>query len=87
MKLVIQSWRVDQLFAYTRKLRSQDKETVNRMVAVIGEFGFRIPVLVTSSGEIIDGHLRIKAAVQMGMAEVPVSFAMTGAQPRSRPSG
>ena len=71
MNLVIQLWRVGQLRAYTRKLRLYDKKTVDRMVAGIREFGFRIPVLVTTAGEIIDGHLRITAAARMAMVEVP----------------
>ena len=71
MKLVIQMWPADQLSAYTRQLRVNDA-AVDRMVAVIREFGFRIPLLVTSSGEIIDGHLRVKAAAQLDIPEVPV---------------
>ena len=42
------------------------------MVSSIQEFGFKIPVLARSSGEIVDGHLRTKAALKMGMSEVPV---------------
>jgi len=43
-----------------------------RMIASIQEFGFRIPILARSTGEVIDGHLRIKAAEKLGMTEVPV---------------
>jgi hypothetical protein len=32
------------------------------MVASIREFGFKIPVLARSDGEVVDGHLRLKAA-------------------------
>jgi ParB-like chromosome segregation protein Spo0J len=42
------------------------------MVASIREFRFRVPVLARSSGEVIDGHLRLKAAEKLGMTEVPV---------------
>jgi DNA modification methylase len=42
------------------------------MVESIREFGFKIPCLVRSSGEIVDGHLRLKAAKKLGMTEVPV---------------
>jgi hypothetical protein len=42
------------------------------MVASIKEFGFAVPVLARSTGEVIDGHLRLKAARKLGMAEVPV---------------
>jgi len=42
------------------------------MVSSIQKFGFKIPVLARSSGEIVDGHLRTTAALKMGMSEVPV---------------
>jgi len=32
------------------------------MVASIREFGFKIPCLVRSDDEVVDGHLRLKAA-------------------------
>ena len=70
MTIFIQMRPVDALTPYARTLRRNDA-AVDRMIAVIREFGFRIPVLVTSDNGIIDGHLRVKAAVAMGMAEVP----------------
>src|SRR5215467_8862244 len=42
------------------------------MQASIREFGFKIPILVRSNGEIVDGDLRLKAAKKEGMAEIPV---------------
>jgi ParB-like chromosome segregation protein Spo0J len=42
------------------------------MVASIREFGFKIPVLARSDGEVVDGHLRLKAARRLGITEVPV---------------
>ena len=36
------------------------------MCASIREFGFKIPVLARSSGEVVDGHLRLKAARKLG---------------------
>jgi DNA modification methylase len=41
------------------------------MTKVIDEFGLRIPLLTTATGEIIDGHLRLKAAMALGLSEVP----------------
>lgn len=64
-------WLIDRLIPYVRNPRKND-EAVDRMVASIKEFGFKIPILVRSTGEVIDGHLRIKAARKLGMAEVPV---------------
>ena len=42
------------------------------MAASVNEFGFKIPILVRGSGEVVDGHLRLKAAQKLGMKEVPV---------------
>jgi ParB-like chromosome segregation protein Spo0J len=42
------------------------------MCASIREFGFKIPVLARSDGEVVDGHLRLKAARKLGIEEIPV---------------
>src|SRR5258707_15793460 len=42
------------------------------MFASIREFGFKIPCLVRGDGEIVDGHLRLKAARKLGITEIPV---------------
>jgi DNA modification methylase len=42
------------------------------MCGSIREFGFKIPCLVRSDGEVIDGHLRLKAARKLGIVEIPV---------------
>jgi DNA modification methylase len=42
------------------------------MCASIDQFGFKIPCLVRSDGEVVDGELRLKAARKLGLAEVPV---------------
>jgi hypothetical protein len=36
------------------------------MCGSIREFGFKIPVLARSDGEVVDGHLRLKAARKLG---------------------
>ena len=57
----IQQWPIDKLVFYARNPRKNDA-AVDRMVASIQEYGFKIPVLACSSGEVVDGHLRLKAA-------------------------
>src|ERR1700684_120205 len=71
MAIHIELWPVSRLVFYARNPRRNDK-VVDFMVSSIQEFGFKIPVLARSSGEIIDGHLRTKAALKMGIPEVPV---------------
>jgi DNA modification methylase len=67
----IQIWSIVRLVFYARNPRKND-EAVDRMCASIREFGFKIPVLARSSGEVVDGHLRLKAAKKLGITEVPV---------------
>jgi len=64
-------WPIDRLIPYIRNPRKNDA-AVGQMCASIQEFGFKIPVLVRSSGEVVDGHLRIKAARKMGITDIPV---------------
>src|ERR1043165_5340962 len=67
----IQYWSIHRLVFYAKNPRKNDA-AVNRMVASIREYGFKIPVLARSSGEVVDGHLRLKAARKIGISEVPV---------------
>ena len=67
----IQTWLVSKLVPYFRNPRKND-HAIERMVASINQFGFKIPILARSNGEIVDGDLRLKAAKEMGLQEVPV---------------
>jgi len=69
--LQVRWWHLDKLIPYARNPRNNDG-AVDRMAASIQEFGFKIPVLARSSGEVVDGHLRLKAARKLSIAEIPV---------------
>jgi DNA modification methylase len=69
--LQIHIWPIDRLVLYARNPRKNDA-VVDRMCSSIREFGFKIPVLARCDGEVIDGHLRIKAARKLRMTEIPV---------------
>ncbi|EQD78529.1 DNA methylase [mine drainage metagenome] len=45
------------------------------MAGVIREFGFRIPIIAKSMGEVVDGHLRLKAAIHLRLETVTVVLA------------
>lgn len=62
---------VNSLTAYARNPRKNDA-VVDKMKASIREFGFRIPIVATSDGTVVDGHLRLKASKELGLTEVPV---------------
>ena len=61
-RMEIQIWHIDRLVFYARNPRNNGA-AVDRMCASIREFGFNIPLLARN-GEVVDGHLRLKAARQ-----------------------
>jgi DNA modification methylase len=67
----MENWPIGRLIPYARNPRKNDK-AVDQMCGSLREFGFKIPCLVRSDGEVVDGHLRLKAAHQLGISEVPV---------------
>jgi DNA modification methylase len=67
---------IGELTPYDRNPRKNDR-AVNRMIASIKEFGFKVPILARRRGgqiEVVDGHLRLKAALKLKMLAVPVIF-------------
>lgn len=73
-KMQIEYWSIDKLIPYARNPRRND-DAVPKMAGVIKEFGFKVPIVAKSDGEVVDGHLRLKAAQLLGMTEVPVVLA------------
>src|SRR4051812_13357672 len=67
----IELWPVSKLVPYQRSIRKND-HVVDRMIAMIREFGLKLPLLIRGNGELVDGHLRLKAAQKMKLTEVPV---------------
>ena len=54
----------------------RDNESAVEPVAnSIKEFGFKVPIVATSDGEIINGHTRFKASKSLGLEKVPVIIA------------
>jgi DNA modification methylase len=70
----IELWPTSRLIPYARNPRKND-HAVEQMASAIREFGFRLPIVAKSTGEICDGHLRYKAALHLGLEQVPVILA------------
>ncbi len=70
----IKQWNVNKLYEYDRNPRKND-HAVEAVARAIESFGFNVPILIRGSGEIIDGHLRYKAARSLGLENVPVIIA------------
>jgi DNA modification methylase len=70
----IENWPIEKLKEYANNPRKND-HAVEAVALAISKYGFRVPILARSSGDIIDGHLRYKAAKHAGLCEVPVLLA------------
>jgi len=80
-QMKLEQWPLEKLKAYENNPRQND-HAVEKMARAIREFGFRVPIIAKSDGQIIDGHLRLKAARAAGLKQVTVILAddMTEAQ-------
>jgi ParB-like chromosome segregation protein Spo0J len=61
----IQFWDIERFVHYARNPRKNDR-AIDQMCGSIREYGLKIPVLARSNGEVVDGHLRLKAARKLG---------------------
>ena len=71
----VEMWQVADLAPYAKNARQHPPEQIDQIAASMERFGFTIPMLVAEDGTIIAGHGRLMAALQLGLAEVPVMVA------------
>ena len=64
----IEYWPLAQLKPYERNAKTHDTDQVARIAASMAEFGWTVPVLVATDGELIAGHGRILAAAHPSLA-------------------
>ena len=72
MKIVMK--QISLLQEYENNPRNND-EAVNAVASSIKEFGFKVPIVITSDNVIIAGHTRLKASIKLGLSEVPCIIA------------
>ena len=60
------------LVPYAKNQKKHPKSQVDKIVSSIKEYGFVQPIVVDSNHEVIIGHGRLMAAIELGMDEVPV---------------
>lgn len=49
----------------------KNENAVKPVMESIKEFGFKVPVVIDANDVIVCGHTRVKAAIKLGLAEVP----------------
>ena len=62
--------KINEIKPYIRNPRKNDK-TVDVLVKIIPKVGFNVPLVIDKNGVIVKGHSRFKAAIKLGMEEIP----------------
>lgn len=65
---------IEQLKPYANNPRFND-EAVQYVAKSIKEFGFKVPLVIDKNNEIVTGHTRYKACLELGIKEVPCIIA------------
>ena len=69
-KMKIQNVKIEEIRPYKNNPRKNDN-AVDYVAESIKEFGFKVPIIIDKDNVIIAGHTRAKAALKLGMSEVP----------------
>ena len=68
-------WPIERLIPYANNARTHTEADLAKIAASIARWGWTMPVLADEDGVLIAGHLRISAAVRLGLDSVPVEVA------------
>ena len=72
MKLKIEYVNTSELEPYPGNAKLHPAEQVEQIKKSIQEFGFNDPVAIWKNNEIIEGHGRVLAALELGIEEIPI---------------
>ena len=72
--MLVEDRPVTSIQPYENNPRVNDP-AVDAVAESIKEFGFRQPIVVDEQGVILEGHTRFKAALKLGLEQVPVHVA------------
>ena len=62
--------KTDKLIPYVNNPR-HNEDAVEKVMASIQEFGFKVPLVIDKNNVVVTGHTRLKAAKRLGIDEVP----------------
>lgn len=65
---------IGQIIPYDKNPRNND-DAVKYVAESIKQFGFKVPIVIDKDGVIVAGHTRHKAALKLGLEEVPCIIA------------
>jgi DNA modification methylase len=66
--------KISELFEYENNPRNNET-AIDAVANSIKEFGFKVPIVISSKNVIIAGHTRLKASLKLGLKEVPCIIA------------
>lgn len=81
--MIVEMRSVDSMHTYSANPRRNDAG-VDAVAASIREYGWRVPIVVDEANVILAGHTRYKAALKLGLREVPVHVAVGLSPEQSR---
>lgn len=73
-KLEVIYKKIEDITPYANNPRRND-QTALKLRKSIQEFGFKNPIILDDNDVIVSGHARLKAAIMLGMQEVPCVYA------------
>lgn len=65
---------INDIIPYENNPRHND-DAVDYVANSIKEFGFKVPIIIDNENVIVTGHTRLKAAIKLGLKEVPCIMA------------
>lgn len=68
----IEIWNIEDIIPYEANAKKHPPEQVAKLVAAIKKFGWTQPIVIWKNGDIIAGHGRRLAAIELGLSRVPV---------------
>lgn len=68
----IELWEIEKLVPYGMNAKKHPRDQVQKLARAITKFGWTQPIVVWENGEIIAGHGRRLAALELGLKKVPV---------------
>lgn len=69
-RITIENWRISDLKPDPKNPRKNDA-AVPGVKESIAAFGFKVPIVIDKEGNIVAGHTRYKAALELGLEEIP----------------